>query len=1094
MNENVTIEQQIFETAQAIQDDLERNSFISKRCGGDPRRIERIQRLVGNAATADKFFDIPEFQTLVEPDRIGMQIGAYKIVRRVGAGGEGVVYAAEQLEPVRRTVALKLMKFGLQSSEAVARFLAERQTLAMMEHANIARIYDAGATDKGEPYFVMELVEGVRITDFCDQKRLSIGERLRLFTQLCQAVQHAHQKGIIHRDLKPSNVLVTEKDGTVLPKIIDFGIAKAVQEVSAPAADLEATFHLEGTLAYMSPEQAAGADDIDTRSDIYSLGALLFELVAGKPVFDLRPLNVSAGRDVVKLQKPVAPNIRFAQLPIVEQAEIANVRSTNISKLNHTLAGDLGLIVLKCLEKERSRRYETVRDVAEDLKCLLQNEPVLAHAPDRAYRFRKFITRNKTPVGAGAIASMTLVTALAVIANALFNERAALKDAETAKLRERHERLRAEAGELSARRFAYASDMNMAQQALDMNNRGRALELLSRSVPTRNEQDLRGWEWNFLSKTARSAALATLAQDGASIFSVAFTSTGEIVSRDGAFQIVFRDAAGNGIEGFQADGYGRALTVVSNFVIYSDVLNQTNPVIKLRRLTPSVSTTAFSCEAPPLSLTCSADGHFLVGICHDEKMRVWDMRAQKLLATFSTAAPNGWHKGATAISSDGELIAFGETDGRLILVETKSFGVVTNFTASNEGITALAFSPDGLLASSSGFTNKSIQIWRPKQAELIRTLEGHGAWVASLAFSPNGDKLASGSGDQTIGIWNTRDWKRTAILRGHSDEVYSLSFSTDGKRLLSASKSGELLLWDPGVVRGENSFDVFPNEVFKFAFLKSSPAILVLRRDGKLTLADARHPFRQEQLGNVESDGEIAVNATSTSAAVADHKGNLKVLDLSKKAVAKILQIRPGPPVYVAYPPAAPDRLILMDFYREVHIWTTNDWTEIITSQADRDINVAAVSPDGAFLATGSIYGTVQLLDAATGKILRTVNAHRRTVTGINFSPDGKLLVTASEDALAKLWRVPDLAVEATLKGHLLGVHSAAFSPDGRRVITGSHDKQAVKVWDVSTHQELLTLRGTGSFFYRSEFSPTGQTVAAVNAQGALLLWNAESP
>src|SRR5271156_6114305 len=346
---------------------------------------------------------------------VGLKIGRYKILEQIGEGGCGVVYVAEQTEPVRRRVALKVIKLGMDTKQVVARFEAERQALAMMDHPNIAKVLDAGATENGRPYFVMELVRGIKITEYCDQANLTTNERLDLFIKVCQAIQHAHQKGIIHRDIKPSNILVTLHDGVPVPKVIDFGIAKAT--VGQTLTDKTVYTQLQqfiGTPAYMSPEQAEMSGlDIDTRSDIYSLGVLLYELLTGRTPFSAEELAASgldAMRKTIREKEPVRPSTRLGTLSGEELTTTAKRRSADTAKLLHQLKGDLDWIVMKCLEKDRTRRYETANGVAFDLKRHINNEPVLARPPSAAYKFQKAFRRNKLVFSSGlAIAAVLLL-------------------------------------------------------------------------------------------------------------------------------------------------------------------------------------------------------------------------------------------------------------------------------------------------------------------------------------------------------------------------------------------------------------------------------------------------------------------------------------------------------------------------------------------------------------------------------------------------------------------------------------------------------------------------------------------------------------
>ena len=335
-------------------------------------------------------------------------IGRYKILEKIGEGGCGVVYVAEQQEPVRRRVALKVIKLGMDTRSVVARFEAERQALALMDHPNIAKVLDGGATETGRPFFVMELVRGIKITDYCDQNNLSTEERLKLFIQVCHAIQHAHQKGIIHRDIKPSNILVTLHDGVPVPKVIDFGIAKATTDQRLTDKTVyTALEQFVGTPAYMSPEQAERSGlDIDTRSDTYALGVLLYELLTGYTPFDAKTLQ-QAGLDqmrrIIREQEPARPSTRLSTMTNADLNAVATRRRSEPPKLIHLVRGDLDWIVMKCLEKDRTRRYETANGLAADLQRHLSNEPVTARPPSTAYRFQKLLRRNKVMSAATAL-------------------------------------------------------------------------------------------------------------------------------------------------------------------------------------------------------------------------------------------------------------------------------------------------------------------------------------------------------------------------------------------------------------------------------------------------------------------------------------------------------------------------------------------------------------------------------------------------------------------------------------------------------------------------------------------------------------------
>ncbi len=346
-------------------------------------------------------------------------IDRYKLLEKIGEGGCGVVYVAEQTEPVRRRVAVKIIKPGMDTRQVLARFEAERQALALMDHPNIAKVLDAGETENGHPFFVMELVRGIPITEYCDRNHLSTSQRLGLFVQVCGAIQHAHQKGIIHRDIKPSNILATLHDGVPLPKVIDFGIAKATAGQLLTEKTLYTAFEqFIGTPAYMSPEQAEmTGSDIDTRSDIYSLGVLLYELLVGKTPFDAGELirsGIEQMRRTIREKEPQRPSERLTNMPGEEQTTTARCRSSESPRLVSILRGDLDWIAMKCLEKDRTRRYETAASLAQDIQRFLSHEPVTARPPSRLYRLQKLVLRNKVVFGAGSAVAMALVAGFTV--------------------------------------------------------------------------------------------------------------------------------------------------------------------------------------------------------------------------------------------------------------------------------------------------------------------------------------------------------------------------------------------------------------------------------------------------------------------------------------------------------------------------------------------------------------------------------------------------------------------------------------------------------------------------------------------------------
>jgi len=426
---------EIFADALEKANAAERAAYLAQACGKDAQLRQQVEALLQAHEKAGGFLEepaaaLPGKTVIISTpltEKAGDHIGHYKLLQQIGEGGCGVVYMAEQEQPIRRRVALKVIKLGMDTKAVIARFEAERQALALMDHPNIAKVLDAGATDTGRPYFVMELVRGIKITDYCDQNNLSTEQRLDLFVQICHAIQHAHQKGIIHRDIKPSNILVTVHDGKPLPKIIDFGIAKATSgQVLTDKTLFTAFEQFIGTPAYMSPEQAEMSTlDIDTRSDIYALGVLLYELLTGQTPFDAQEL-VAAGlnemRRIIREKEPLRPSTRISTLEAVDQTAVAKRRQSEPPHLIHVVRGDLDWIVMRCLEKDRTRRYETANELADDIVRHLQDEPVTARPPGRVYRLQKLVRRNKLVFAVGAAVTAALVIGLALSTWFFFQE------------------------------------------------------------------------------------------------------------------------------------------------------------------------------------------------------------------------------------------------------------------------------------------------------------------------------------------------------------------------------------------------------------------------------------------------------------------------------------------------------------------------------------------------------------------------------------------------------------------------------------------------------------------------------------------------
>ncbi len=595
MNNHPSREETLFSAAAEMATPEMRAAFLDRECAGDAPLRARVEALLKSIndenrpfmrgpALPDGIAPIAEGPggTVIVPvtEKAGDRIGRYKLLQQIGEGGCGVVYMAEQEEPVRRRVALKVIKLGMDTKQVVARFEAERQALAMMDHQNIAKVLDAGATDPGRPFFVMELVRCTKITEFCDQQKLSTRERLDLFIQVCHAIQHAHQKGIIHRDLKPSNILVTMIDGQPVPKVIDFGIAKATNQQRLTDKTLFTAFEqFIGTPAYMSPEQAEMSGvDIDTRSDIYSLGVLLYELLTGRTPFDAGELH-RAGLDeirrIIREVEPPKPSTRLTQELVgadvrklkslaasgepasEEEVRASSRRLLQIKELIHLVRGDLDWIVMKCLEKSRAHRYETANALGMDLQCHLGNEPIVARPPSNLYRLQKLIRRNKLAFAAAGAVVIALL--LGVVVSGWQAVRATRAEREQRSLREEAvasrqkaeaagksalaQAERAEASAIETKMTLAASDFSQAVRLITEGNRSDALAYLTRSLSANPTNDAALSRLGTLLTYHSWTVLTLIFKHNGSVRSAQFSPDGKrIVTASGDFTARVWDA------------------------------------------------------------------------------------------------------------------------------------------------------------------------------------------------------------------------------------------------------------------------------------------------------------------------------------------------------------------------------------------------------------------------------------------------------------------------------------------------------------------------------------------------------------------------
>ena len=762
----------------------------------------------------------------------GMTVGPYKLLEQIGEGGMGVVFMAEQEAPVRRRVALKIIKPGMDSRKVIARFEAERQALALMDHPNIARVLDAGTSATGKPYFVMELVKGIPIIQYCDEHRLNPRQRLELFTSVCQAVQHAHQKGVIHRDLKPTNVLVAEYDERPVPKIIDFGVAKAIDQPLTEKTMFTQFGQIIGTIEYMSPEQAKlNQLDIDTRSDIYSLGVLLYELLTGTTPLEHKRVKEVALLEMLRLVREEEPPKPSTRLSTTEGLpSIAANRSSEPKQLSGLVKGELDWIVMKALEKDRNRRYETANDLAADVHRFLQDEAVHACPPSAAYRFRKLARRNKAAIWTVGLIAIAMCVGTAVStwqafratnAEALAQARLESESrsrAEADEARAEAERQSALAGreqnraidaERTTRRQLKAAQLNLASAAAFRGTLAETMAILENQRTDESDPSSRGFGWHYLWRLCHQGHQLTLRGNSGQVSSVRFAPDGKLLASgniDGTVKLwdpksgLLHASYANGAVAISSIAFSPDGTLIAagsnDGVVNLWDLRTGKRTMSLHLHDKAVRGVAFSPDGKLIASTDAFDNsaHHSVG-----EIVISETAGGREVARY------GEPGFSVAFSPDGSTLAVTQWFDGVKLVDVAS-GKVKRALHLRLHVDDAAFSPDGKSVAAVGFTGEVI-VWDVASGKMQSSPLGSSTAAARcIAYSADGTRLACGRDDGTVDLWDLA----TGRIRthAHGDRIRSVAFSPDGKSLASGSDDGTVMLWDaevrpdPGPVEG----------------------------------------------------------------------------------------------------------------------------------------------------------------------------------------------------------------------------------------------------------------------------------------------------
>jgi WD40 repeat protein/serine/threonine protein kinase len=1054
----------------------ERAAFLDGACAGDAGLRAEVESLLahdvaptGKGTEAD-FLKSP----LVRPPRAPAtdvtprrpspallpRVGRYRILRILGEGGMGTVYEAEQDNP-RRPVALKVIRPGLVSPGLLKRFHQEAQLLGRLHHPGIAQIYEAGVAEDGQPFFAMEFIHGVPLDEYARRQSLTVPQRLELMARVCDAVQHAHDQGIIHRDLKPGNILV---NGTRQPKVLDFGVARATDADLQTTTGRTETGQPVGTLGYMSPEQVvADPAALEARSDVYTLGVILYELLAGRPPYRLEGLPLPELARVIREEEP-----------------------SRLGLINSVFRGDVETIVAKALEKDRTRRYARAGELAADIRRYLSHQPILARPVSRLYQLRKFVRRHKALVGgASAVFAALLVGTIVSILFALRAEH----NAQVAREKER-----------VATYEAYRARLAAAVAALSNHDVADAARQLQEAP-----QELRGWEWHHLQSRLDDSSVEFPASAGESLFLLhgpeglrmgGHTPTGlRLASLDGR-ELVRRS--------FPRAGklYHSPLWTQHGFRL----VQMNGDRVRLLDRKGYVRT---SLKAPPNTtpahLTISPDGSLLGAAWEgspDWTITVYEAASGKQRAICTEPKGYIW---ALAFSPGGRQIASAGEDGVARLWDVATGALTAECGGHKRKVLSVAFRPDGkrLVTTSA---DGSVRQWNPETGDEVEPpYTQHSGEVATAAYSPDGQWIASGGTDRTVRLWHAKGREDAAVLHGHTGSVIEVAFTPNGRQLASVSQhrpgydgDDTVRVWEADVQAGLPVLRGHSSYVYPVAYSPDGRWIASGSWDGTVRLWDARtgEPCADLRVGKRNRQVPVRTLAFiphSTWLAVgSDESGQLQIWDVPTARIRKVIQT---PGTYLRFLAVSPDGTkIVASVYSDATPRMVMTVTEVATGKtvfSDR-AGAIAFSPDGRWLAgRGDDPSIVVLWDTRTYRRSKELPGHRQLIHTIAFSQDGRRLASAGSDRSVRVWDVATGECLDVLTGHTEEVFGVAFHPDGSRLATAGRDR-AIWLWDLATGQEMARLQGHSDYIWSLAFSPGGKTLVSGSGDGTVRLWDTE--
>lgn len=1119
-----TAAREVFADALDLADARERERYLASACGHNHALRQEVESLLRAHLGAQSALPQAALQTvpLLAEEGPGSTIGRYRLLQEIGEGGFGVVYMAEQLEPVRRKVALKVIKAGMDTREVLARFEAERQALALMEHPNIASVFDGGAARSGRPYFVMELVKGIRITDYCDQHDLPTEARLRLFLGVCHAVQHAHQKGVIHRDLKPSNVLITEVDGEPVPKVIDFGVAKAIGQKLTEKTIFTRFERQIGTPVYMSPEQAGlGSVDVDTRSDIYTLGVLLYELLTGTTPLRTETLHTSAADEVWRLIRevePPKPSTRLSQelttahlkltsttgrKPAQDEIEAASRRLLHVKETLRRVRGDLDWTAMKALDKDRRRRYQTAHDLAEDNERYLEHHPVVASPPGMIYWGRKFVRRHRTGVVLAMSVSAAMLFGLVLAAVGFLRATSERNRAVAASHEAEHRRQQAEDHRMRAEAALRRVDVEKAQALLAGDESAGALATLAfllRQHP--DDRVVAEWLMNLL--TLRSFPLPATPplrhDDGVSLG--LFSPDGRHIltaSRDNCARL-WDVQTGQATAAFRHDPAAlRAGDFTGGLIPLHAAFSPDGRLVATGSADYTARVWSVSTGqplTPPLRhanwvthVAFSPDGVWVATACKDGTARLWKA------ASGEAAGPALVHPrwvNLAKFSPDGTLLLTASDDAAARLWTVPGGALVA--TMRHLGIVKdAAFSPDGNRVVTAS-EDRTARLWDARDGAPIGSPLLHHSGLTWACFSPDGTKVATASFDQTARIWDGFDGRALGPPMEHAYSVRRVRFGPDGQRVVTCSQDATARVWDADSGKPLTEPMRHRGEVWSAEFSPDGRWVLTASSDNTAQVWDvlageATAPvfFADSALraGSWAPDGSLVLVRPCRPGVHNAETG--MPADLNNPSLSNLTNW-----LCAQFSPDG-QRIVIGSQDHLAWVWDGRG-SKALTRRMRHEgaVRYAEFSRDGRLVATASDDGTARVWEAKTGRPFGLPLAHSDRVVMARFSPDGAFVVTASADHTARVWKVADSRPLSPPLEHCGPVTCAEFSPDGQRVLTGSADFSA-RVWDAVSGAPTTPSLTHHAPIESAQFNRSGVWIATASKDRTARIWDART-